>query len=152
MSSTRSAPALIIERHSSVQLKTIVIAIHVGAVILLVPIIHRFGLVAMLSLVPVIVSMIYYWRQTVLLVNKQSVMALLLDADNVWSLLRRNGERLKDCRLVSAMVHPKLIVLSFRYHKQRLSVPLFLDGVDAEIHRQLRVRLRLMKANVEVTP
>lgn len=147
MSSKRLDPSLIIERQQSSQLKYILLFIHSGAIVLLLPIIIKVSMLAALALVPIIYSLLSSWRKYVLLSDKASVIALVLTTENIWHILTRDGIKLTDCRLISATIHPLLIVLYFHYRHQHFSVPLFTDSTDLQTHRQLRVRLRLMNLN-----
>jgi len=77
----------------------------------------------------------------------RSVSSLVWQGDNDWQLLFRDGHQVLAQLLPSSTCQAYFVSLNFRTEKsfwpdRYLSVVIFPDAIDAEIFRQLRIRLR----------
>lgn len=80
----------------------------------------------------------------------RSVVRVLWNAADVWSLCLRDGTTLEAQLVPGSFVHPLLTVLNFRITRwRRVSVVIFPGRVDAEMFRKLRVKLRLTRTSPE---
>ena len=95
-------------------------------------------------LTAIAVSLYLAVSRQALLRDAGAVVRLVVDEDDAWTLVRRDGRALTACLLPAAYVHPRLIVLNFRDLKVGRPYPVVLpgDAVDAESHRRLRARLK----------
>lgn len=83
------------------------------------------------------------WRRHLALSAPAAVRRLIWNADGRWELIRADGIPSEAQLLPAAYVHPWLVVLRFREDKRHSSVVLPTDGLPADEHRRLRVRLGL---------
>jgi len=88
------------------------------------------------------VSLVHALRR-VLLRSPRAVVALTCDRDGAWLLELGDGQVLGAELRPGALIHPRLMILSFRGSQSGLNVVLTGDNVDADQVRRLRVRLRL---------
>lgn len=89
------------------------------------------------------ICLVHGLRRYVLLWSPRSVTALIFDCDGVWSLEFGDGSVFDATLRPGALIHPRLMVLSFRCSRWGGSVLLIGDNADPDQVRRLRVRLRL---------
>ncbi len=84
------------------------------------------------------------WRGQVLPRAPGAIHALSWQADGQWELTRRDGRAFTARLRRASFVHPALVILRFVADDgARHAVLLPADAMDAELHRRLRVGLRL---------
>lgn len=71
------------------------------------------------------------------------------EGDSYWSLTDRRGECVSASLSGQTYVHPRLVILNFKLPGRRrpLAVVIPPDALPADVHRRLRVRLRLEGRN-----
>lgn len=91
----------------------------------------------------ILLSLIFYYRHYQWLPCKTSISTLRVTAKREVYLTYQDGSSLKQARLVSAYVTPRLTILTMHRPRQYFNVYLCLlpDAIDAEQYRQLRVML-----------
>lgn len=124
-------------------LAAILVAVHCAAIILIVLV----GLPQWLQAVAIatlVVSLVFYVRQTALLRSPHAVIAIEVASDDAFSVQTRRGDWLECEVLGSTYVASFLTVLNLRELEKRAvrHVVILPDGVDAEDFRRLRVWLR----------
>lgn len=73
----------------------------------------------------------------------QALVSAVWEADDRWQLRHRDGREWSERRWDAPLVHPRLVMLRFRRDRFRFRcLCLCPDAIDAEVRRQLRVRLR----------
>ena len=143
MSSNRYAAPLALEIAPSVPFVLVLAGAHGGVVIVLAMLPLDYGLVAVLTLL-VMVHAGYAIRRHALLRDAQSVTRVGWDAQDQWTLTRRDGTTCSARLLPGSYLHPLLTVLNFKVTRwRRVSVVILPTRVDTEGFRQLRVRLML---------
>jgi len=122
---------------------------HGGTLAVLVMLPLHYGLVAVLTFL-VVVHAVYTIRRHALLRDAQSVTRVGWDAQDQWTLTRRDGTTCSARLLPGSYLHPLLTVLNFKVTRwRRVSVVILPTRVDAEGFRQLRVRLMLASSSPE---
>ena len=143
MSSNRYAAPLALEIAPSVPFALVLAGAHGGTVVVLVMLPLHYGLVAVLTLL-VVVHTVYTIRRHALLRDAQSITRVGWDAEDQWTLTRRDGTTCGARLLPGSYLHPLLTVLNFKVTRwRRVSVVILPTRVDPEGFRQLRVRLML---------
>ena len=94
-------------------------------------------------LIVVLVVGLVHGLRRVLLLSPDAIAALRCDRDGVWLLELVDGRTLEAVLRPGALIHPRLMVLSFRGPRRGLNVALTGDNADPDQVRRLRVRLRL---------
>ena len=150
MSSQKYAAPLALEISVSWLFATILLVAH-GIALILVFLIPQLPMVVSSILAAALaVHAGFSVSRHALLRAQRSVVRLLWNAADVWSLTFRDGTTTEAQLLSGSFVHPILTVLNFRITRwRRVSVVIFPGRVDAEIFRKLRVRLRLTRTSVE---
>jgi len=98
-----------------------------------------------LLLLLVVLSFRYYFKKYVLLTHGSSVLSVTQTRQGDWSLRFYNGDNLEADLCDDSYRHPLLVILNFKTQKGGVSVPLFPDALDEDLHRQLRCRLTLSR-------
>lgn len=143
MSSNTYAAPLALEISPSVPFALALASAHGGAVAVLVMLPLSYELLLMLTFL-IVVHAVYVVRRHALLWNARSVVRLLWDAQDEWTLTRRDGTKFYAKLLPGSYLHPLLTVLNFKVTRwHRVSVVILPPRVDTENFRQLRVRLML---------
>lgn len=148
MSSTRSAPPLVIEPRPSRLLITLLGLVHVaGAGVILSLPLPAWQLALLLACV--LLNLVRVLRNTPGIRRRGRVYRLTWKADGSWWLEEYAGDSYSLRLSASSFVHPWLVVLNFsRAGKgSGVSVPLLPDALDPARFRQLRVRLGLEGTN-----
>jgi len=123
-------------------------AIHIGAIFALcVSDLH--WLIKSLVTLIIITSLARELQIYVLQKHPAAPVQLLMTAENGWWLTVGSGQTVSVQLMPGAFVHPLFTVLSFQGVKQRFTVYLTPDVVDADAFRRLRVRLRLQHEPVQ---
>ena len=94
----------------------------------------------------VCLSAAYYFQKYILLQHPKSVVSVTQTTQKDWSVQLFQGDRLDAQLLGNSFKHPLLVVLNFRTCLGKVSVPLFPDALDNDLHRQCRCRLTLSQA------
>ena len=143
MSSHAYAAPLALEIAPSIPLTLALTGAHGGAVAVLAMLPVPEGLIAVLTIL-VVAHAVYAIRRHALLRDASSVVRVLWDAQDQWTLTRRDGTTFSARLLPGSYLHPLLTVLNFKVANwRRTSVVMVPQRVDAEGFRQLRVRLML---------
>ena len=88
------------------------------------------------------VGLLQILRRHALGMGPESIDEFTCEEGGAWMLLTRGGTLHKAQLLPSTYIHPALVVLNFSTGKNRRSVVILPDRMDAEALRRLRVRLR----------
>lgn len=92
----------------------------------------------------IVIQWVVVWRRHLALSSPEAVKSLQWSADGRWELFGTDGAKRSARLLPAAYVHPWLVVLKFiTEDKRRCAVVLPADGLSADEHRRLRVRLGL---------
>lgn len=143
MSSPAYALPLRLERHFSPALAWTVGGVHLLALAVLPPLAWPWWVKLALA-VAVLVQGVLIWRRHVVPSAPNAIRGLLWKADGEWELTRVDGQAFTAGLRRASYVHPALVILRFAADGGgRHAVLLPADGVDAELHRRLRVGLRL---------
>lgn len=144
MSSTKYAQPLRLEPKASRILISLLIAGHLGAIAILFPLDLSVSIKAVVAVI-LLVSLVIALSKQPGRVGEKGVQTLVWQADGDWLLETVGGEQLKASLHESTYVHPWLVVLNFRQEDKpgMLSFTLPPDSLDAEIFRELRVRLKV---------
>lgn len=143
MSSPAYALPLRLERRPSRGLAWGVTVVHVLAMVVILPLALPWWVKLVVSLA-VIAQGILIWRNHVSPIAAGAIREIVWKADGEWELVRVDGGATPTRLRRASYVQPALVVLRFiEAGGRRRSVLLPADGVDAELHRRLRVALRL---------
>jgi hypothetical protein len=89
----------------------------------------------------VVGSMVHTLNTYALLRSKRSVVHLIWEDEDRWTLLQAGGTTHEGDLRPGGYVHPQLVVLNFRTDAGRRAVVLLRDSVDPTTFRRLRARL-----------
>lgn len=146
MSSNTYAAPLALEIAPSVPFALALACAHGGAAAVLVILPLPYELIAVLTFL-VVAHAVYAIQRHALLWDPKSVVRVLWDAQDEWTLTRSDGTRFYAQLLPGSYLHPLLTVLNFKVTRwHRTSVVILPRRVDAEGFRQLRVRLMLVSS------
>lgn len=151
MSSAKFAQPLRLKPKPSRILMALLVAGHLGAMAVLVPLDLSLPIKIVIG-VMLLVSLVVAWRKQPGQVAEGGVQTLTWQTDSEWLLETLDGEQFKATLHESTYVHPWLVVLNFRAENKPslLSFTLAPDALDAEIFRDLRVRLKMAGNREEV--
>ncbi len=143
MSSSVYALPLRLERRFSPTLAWTVGGVHLLAVAVLPPLAWPWWAKLILA-IAVLMQGLFIWRRHVTPSAPDAIQGLLWKSDGDWELSYVNGKVCTARLRRASYVHPALVILRFVADAGgRYAVLLPADGVDAELHRRLRVALRL---------
>jgi len=143
MSSAAYALPLRLERRYSRALARTVIIVHASALAVLAILDLPWWLKSTLA-VAVLIQAVITWRRHVNVTAPGAIRAIVWRADGQWELSDADGKTHAAQLRRASYVQPALVVLRFKLGKyRRRAVLLPVDGVDADLHRRLRVGLRL---------
>lgn len=143
MSSAAYALPLRLERRYSRALARTVIIVHALALAVLGVLDLPWWLKLTLAMA-VLIQAVITWRRHVNLTASGAIRAIVWTADGQWELSDADGKTHAAQLRRASYVQPALVVLRFKLGKyRRRAVLLPADGVDADLHRRLRVGLRL---------
>lgn len=149
MSLNTYAAPLALEITASVPFALLLVCVHVGAVAVLVMLPVAQELIAVLAFLAA-AHALYATRRHALLRDAKSVVKVLWDTQDEWTLTRRDGTTCSARLLPGSYRHPLLTVLNFKVSTwRRRSVIIFPQRVNAESFRQLRVRMLLVSSSPE---
>ena len=139
--SHESAAPLRIEAGPSRRLAVFLVTAHAAALLvcLLLPLALQWRLLLAVAIAASLVDTLrtHAWR-----VSPRAVVAADVLPGRPWVLHRHNGTEVPARLLGSSFVHPRLLVLNFRSGRfMRCNLVLAEDAADADLLRQLRVRL-----------
>ncbi|MBI4192024.1 MAG: hypothetical protein HY525_15970 [Betaproteobacteria bacterium] len=128
---------------ASWMLAAILAAAH-GAAIAMVIAVDMPPWLKLIALAALALDLLFYARRTALLLTPESVAAIEISSDNVLSIQTRRGGWTECEVLGSTYVSSFLTVLNLRRldNRNRKSVAILPDAIDAEDFRKLRVWLR----------
>jgi hypothetical protein len=156
MSSRKFEPPLHIELVPSKRLLVLLLIIHIGAA-LFAAFIQTSWVVKIVLLGLLLTSMMVNlyksgWINTLPLRRYRPLRwryfpALTWQSDNDWQISTCSGEQVMAQLLPTSTCHASFVALNFRTEQEKwldryVSVVIFADGVDREVFRRLRVRLR----------
>lgn len=98
-----------------------------------------------LLLALVLVSFVYYFKKTVLLIHPRSVISVTQTRQGDWSIRLYNGEIIDAELCDDSYKHPLLVILNFKTNLGGFNICLFPDALDEDLHRQCRRRLTLSR-------
>lgn len=145
MSSILFEKVLHLKCQTSRWLISILVLLHVTAIISVIVSVTENQLLRWSLLLLVILSFSYYFNKLVLLGHPHSVLAVTQTRQGDWSLQLANGQLVEAELCGDSYQHPLLVVLNFKTSLGGLNVVLFPDALKQDQHRQLRCRLRLLK-------
>ena len=149
MSSNTYAAPLALEISPSVPLALALACAHGGVLVVSAMLPLPKGIIAILTVL-IVAHAVYTIRRHALLSDAKSVVRLLWDVENDWTLTRRNGTAFSAKLLPGSYLHPRLTVLNFKVSPwHRTSVVILPQRVDAEAFRKLRVRMMLVNNSTE---
>jgi toxin CptA len=142
VSSTKSAPPLVLALRPSRILIALLALVHLGAVILLWllpwPLAIRLAVISLL-----IANLLWVLRRLPGVRGPRNLQCAEWLGDGRWLLHGFGGESFEAELQADSFVHPVLVVLNFRLRGSRAgrSLVLFRDALERETLRRLRVRL-----------
>ena len=147
MGSHDEQPPLVIRPGFSRLLAGLVLVTHLGAlaVAAMLPVAWpwRLGLG-----VSIFLSLGYNWATHVQPLHPWALFEAVWEADGTWTLTRLSGDAVTATLLPSTFVAVGMVVLNLRCSRFRTySLVLLRDGLDPDLLRRLRVRLRLHEAD-----
>jgi toxin CptA len=148
MSRQVERPPLHLRPWPSSRLASLLLAIHTAAaaVAVALPLVWPWRA---LLLAAVLLSGVYMAAGPVLRRLPWSVREAVWQPDGAWTLTLGSGEEIEGRLLASSYVSTALVVLNFRCSGWRpCSLVLFPDGLEPDVLRRLRVRLRLAGGRV----
>jgi len=141
---TKSIPELRLRPQKSATLLTFTLAVHAGAMgmVLFLPL--EFWL-QFLVLLAVAVSLLQATRTHLLRSSDSAIKSAQWDSAGEWTLFLANGDEPAAQLKASSYLQPWLVVLNFSTSRfRRHTLILLPDAIDPERLRRLRVRLRLL--------
>ena len=143
MSSRSFDKALNLKLRPSLTLAMLLVALHFCAAFCLI-VISPINYSVLLLLV-LLFSLYYHFRKYILLSATTSVVRILREREGDWHLYLYDGIKLQVELCHYSYTHPLLVILNFKVTKgyRNIGVPLFVDALGKEQHRQLRRTLRL---------
>lgn len=147
MSLRRSRAALVVKLRASRQMRLLIMLMHGLALFLLWPLYDRLGLFVLLFIPALLISFIMSMRRYALLTGRHAVTEIIVKGSNEYVLTMSDGRYVLAVLRRGSYVHPRVIILNLKLKRWPwyLSVPLLTDSADADVLRQLRVRLRTMR-------
>lgn len=143
MSSNTYAAPLVLEIAPSLPFALVLACAH-GGVLMVLAMLPLPGWMLWVLTILVMVHAAYSIRRHALLQDAKSVVRLLWDAQDQWTLTRRDGIACSAKLLPGSYLHPALTVLNYKVSNwHRTSVVILPQRVDAEDFRKLRVRMLL---------
>jgi len=126
-------------------LKIFFILIHLSSIIAVIYMdIH--GLITVLLVAAVLASLWFQLHRYCYMQSDTCIKNADWLANNQWQLTFSNSEKIFADSWDVSLVHPNLILLSFKDAlKKAYLLPLCMDSVPSDIHRNLRVRLNMLK-------
>lgn len=149
MSLNTYAAPLALEIAPSLPFALVLLGVHsaVVVVLLFMPLPEEF--IAVLAIVVAVHAVYATWRHALLRAAK-SVVQVLWDTQDEWTLTHRDGTTCYAQLLAGSYRHPLLTVLNFKVSTwRRTSVVIFPQRVAADGFRQLRVRMLLASSSPE---
>ncbi|MFQ6021136.1 MAG: protein YgfX [Acidiferrobacterales bacterium] len=142
--SERSDDNLIFDLKGSLTLTAIMLALHVGAWLIVLSLPISWWLRIALSMV-VVLSLYHTLWLHALRRASHAVSNVMLEGDGDWTLRLQNSDGRGPCRLRTHYVHPWVVLVQLRCPGAWLPVNLVIpaDAVDADAFRRLRARLKL---------
>ena len=149
MSSNTYAAPLALEIAPSVPFALMLACAH-GGVVMVLAMLPLPGWMLWVLTVCVVAHAVYSIRRHALLHDAKSVVRVLWDAQDQWTLTRRDGTECSAKLLPGSYLHPTLTVLNYKVSNwYRTSVVILPQRVDAEDFRKLRVRMMLTSSSPE---
>ncbi len=92
-------------------------------------------------------SFVYFWRRDLTRSGPTAIQRAEWDAEGAWTLWDARGRRFEARLLEDRFVHPQLVVLNFALNGwRRRRLVLDRPALDADMHRRLRMRLNVQRA------
>jgi len=142
---------LIIEPKRSMQLLIVLFGSHLASVVVVLILVRDHWFIQLVIVLLIGFSWFYYYRLYGAKVLRKSVLAAYHHQDQGWSISisstnNKQGSDIAVTLLGSSYASQWWVVLNFHHAKTNSHYTLLVpaDSVSAEVHRQLRVRLKIM--------
>jgi len=133
--------------HGSKTFGLILLLMHLAALVSVAVVMPNTHAVLFLLIPIIIFSLYYYFRKYVILTDARSVVGISQSTDGEWLLQFHDQSEAAVELCDDSYLHPALVILNFKltHGHRRISLPVFVDSLVDDEHRQLRCRLRLSK-------
>jgi len=147
MSSRKFNRVLHLKVHGSKTFGLILLVMHLTALLCVIAVIANTHSVLFLLIPIIIFNFYYYFKKYCILTDVSSVIGISQSTSGDWLLQFPDQSEVAVVLCDDSYLHPALVILNFKLLQshRRISLPLFVDSLADDEHRQLRCRLRLSK-------